>query len=82
MKNTKLSILLSKCDATAPIPDDLTAWLDSPFVGNEIITDCEETSLNSDDEYRAALKNVQEMGGFVFDLFKKWVASFLASKKE
>ncbi|MGI2180570.1 transcriptional regulator [Shewanella frigidimarina] len=59
MKNTKLNILLSKCDATAPVPDDLTAWLDSPPVGNEIITDCEETSLNSDDEYRAALKKIE-----------------------
>jgi HTH-type transcriptional regulator/antitoxin HigA len=61
MKNTKLNILLSKCDATAPIPDDLAAWLDSPSVGNEIITDCEDTPLSSDDEYRAALKKIEEL---------------------
>ena len=47
MKNTKLSILLSKRDVTAPIPDDLAEWLDSPSVGNEIITDCEDTPLSS-----------------------------------
>tara|TARA_R110001583_G_scaffold139654_6_gene291861 strand:+ start:1135 stop:1437 length:303 start_codon:yes stop_codon:yes gene_type:complete len=58
-KNTKLNILLSKCDATAPIPDDLAAWFDSPPVGNEIITYFEETPLNSDDEYRAALKKIE-----------------------
>lgn len=59
MKNTKLSILLSKRDVTAPIPDDLAEWLDSPSVGNEIITDCEDTPLSSDDEYRAALKKLK-----------------------
>ena len=59
MKNTKLNILLSKCDATALIPDDLAAWLDSPSVGNEIITYCKETSISSDDEYRAALKKIE-----------------------
>ncbi|GGQ34976.1 cobalt transporter [Shewanella litoralis] len=31
------------------------AWLDSPSVGNEIITYCEETPLSSENEYRAAL---------------------------
>jgi HTH-type transcriptional regulator/antitoxin HigA len=61
MKNTKLNILLSKCDVTAPIPDDLTEWLDSPSVGNEIITDCDDTPLSSDDEYRAALKKIEEL---------------------
>lgn len=61
MKNTKLSILLSKRDVTAPIPDDLAEWLDSPSVGNEIITDCEDTPLSSDDEYRAALKKIEEL---------------------
>jgi HTH-type transcriptional regulator/antitoxin HigA len=61
MNNTKLNILLSKCDATAPIPDDLAAWLDSPSVGNEIITYCKETSICSDDEYRAALKKIEEL---------------------
>lgn len=59
MKNTKLNILLLKCDATAPVPDDLTAWLDSPSVGNEIITGHDEISLSSDDEYRAALKTIE-----------------------
>jgi len=59
MKNTKLNILLSKCDITAPRPDDLAEWLDSPSVGNEIITDCEDTPLSSDDEYRAALKKIE-----------------------
>jgi HTH-type transcriptional regulator/antitoxin HigA len=59
MKNTKLNILLLKCDATAPVPDDLTAWLDSPFVGNEIITGHDEISLSSDDEYRATLKTIE-----------------------
>ena len=59
MKNTKLNILLSKCDTTAPIADDLAAWLDSPSGGNEIITYCEEMPLSSDDEYRAALKKIE-----------------------
>ena len=59
MKNTKLNILLSKCDSTAPIADDLAAWLDSPSGGNEIITYCEEMPLSSDDEYRAALKKIE-----------------------
>ncbi|EHC03919.1 hypothetical protein Sbal625DRAFT_4396 [Shewanella baltica OS625] len=55
MKN---NILLSKCDSTAPLPDDLAARVDSS-VGNEIITYCEETPLSSDDEYRAALKKIE-----------------------
>ena len=59
MKNTKINILLSKCDSTAPIADDLAAWLDSPSGGNEIITYCEEMPLSSDDEYRAALKKIE-----------------------
>jgi HTH-type transcriptional regulator/antitoxin HigA len=59
MKNSKLNILLSKCDATAPITDDLAAWLDSPSVGNEIITYCEEAPLSSEDEYRTALKKIE-----------------------
>jgi HTH-type transcriptional regulator/antitoxin HigA len=59
MNNTKLNILLSKCDATAPIPDDLAVWLDSPSVGNEVITYYEKTPLISDDEYPAALKKIE-----------------------
>lgn len=55
MKNTKINILLSKCDATAPLSDDLAARV----VGYEIITYCEETPLSSDDEYRAALKKIE-----------------------
>ncbi|WP_259574521.1 hypothetical protein [Shewanella baltica] len=42
MKNNKINILLSKCDATTPLSDDLAARVDSPSVGNEIITYCEE----------------------------------------
>ena len=59
MKNTKINILLSKCDATAPLSDDFAARVDSPSVGNEIITYCEEIPLSSDDEYRAALKKIE-----------------------
>ncbi|MFT5717728.1 MAG: HTH-type transcriptional regulator/antitoxin HigA [Oleiphilaceae bacterium] len=79
MKNTKLNILLSKCDATAPIPDDFTAWLDSPSVGNEIITDHDETPRISDDEYRAALKKIEGLFDAIpntaeGDELEKWIS--------
>jgi HTH-type transcriptional regulator/antitoxin HigA len=79
MKNSKLNILLSKCNAKAPIPDDLTAWLDSPSVGNEVIAYCEETSLSSEDEYRAALKIIEGLFDAIANTaegaeLEKWVS--------
>ena len=61
MKNSKLNTLLSKCDPKAPIPDDLAQWLDAPSVGKEVIPHCAEESISSDEEYRAALKRIEEL---------------------
>lgn len=64
MKNPKLNTLLTKCDPTAPIPADLAEWLDATPVGKEVVPYREEESINSDEEYRAALKRIEEL----FDL--------------
>lgn len=61
MKNSKLNILFSKCDPTAPIPDDLAEWLDAPSAEKEVILYSEEKSISSEDEYRAALKRIEEL---------------------
>lgn len=61
MKNPKLNTLLSKCDPTAPIPADLAEWLDATPVGKEVVPYREKESINSDEEYRAALKRIEEL---------------------
>ncbi|MEL4278649.1 MAG: transcriptional regulator [Shewanella oneidensis] len=61
MKNSKLNTLLSKCDLTSPIPDDLAEWLDAPSAEKEIIPYSEEKSISSEEEYRAALKRIEEL---------------------
>ena len=65
MKNSKLNTLLSKCDLTSPIPDDLAEWLDAPSAEKEVIPYSEEKSISSEEEYRAALKRIEEL----FDAF-------------
>lgn len=57
MKNSKLNTLLSKCDPTAPIPDDLAERVDAPSVEKEV----EEKSISSEEEYQAALKQIEEL---------------------
>lgn len=59
MKKSKLNTLLSKCDPTAPIPDDLAELLDAPSVGKEVIPYSVEKSISSEEEYRAALKRIE-----------------------
>lgn len=61
MKNSKFNTLLSKCDPTAPIPNDLAELLDAPSVGKEVIPYSVEKSISSEEEYRAALKRIEEL---------------------
>lgn len=61
MKNSKLNTLLSKCDLTSPLPDDLAEWLDAPSAEKEVIPYSEEKSISSEEEYRAALKRIEEL---------------------
>ncbi|MCU7962016.1 hypothetical protein ACRN98_22655 [Shewanella oncorhynchi] len=51
MKNSKFNTLLSKCDPTAPIPNDLAELLDAPSVGKEVIPYSVEKSISSEEEY-------------------------------
>ncbi|MFB2656333.1 transcriptional regulator [Shewanella xiamenensis] len=79
MKNLKFNTLLSKCDPTAPIPDDLAELLDAHSVGKEVMPYSVDKSISSEEEYRAALKRIEELFDALpntaeGDQLEKWIS--------